>query len=166
MITNSVHSLHLLIIIRLHRFADSNKFFLICSKKDLLRLTFEKLIYFLNIKIVLFYSCNFVFSEIINHVRNIGIELPSQVLESMVYSLTSSGQDEKAKSVIEVSISHGLRFWLLIRVRQKKYLIVTFSFFVFKVFSFSMLQVICPWQIAWRWLIHWQKLNTLMARMF
>ncbi|VDO30021.1 unnamed protein product [Brugia timori] len=39
--------------------------------------------------------------EIINHIRNIGVKLSDQVLESMVYSLTSSGEDEKAKSVIE-----------------------------------------------------------------
>ncbi|OZC05077.1 hypothetical protein X798_07944 [Onchocerca flexuosa] len=40
-------------------------------------------------------------AEIVNHVKNIGIQLPNQILESMVYSLTSSGQDEKAKSIIE-----------------------------------------------------------------
>uniref|UniRef100_A0AAF5RVH9 Leucine-rich PPR motif-containing protein, mitochondrial n=1 Tax=Wuchereria bancrofti TaxID=6293 RepID=A0AAF5RVH9_WUCBA len=39
--------------------------------------------------------------EIINHIRNIGVKLPDLVLESMVYSLTSSGEDEKAKSIIE-----------------------------------------------------------------
>uniref|UniRef100_A0A158Q792 Leucine-rich PPR motif-containing protein, mitochondrial n=1 Tax=Elaeophora elaphi TaxID=1147741 RepID=A0A158Q792_9BILA len=39
--------------------------------------------------------------EIINHGKNVGIELPSQVLESMVYSMVSLGQDEKAMSVIE-----------------------------------------------------------------
>uniref|UniRef100_A0A1I7VXB0 RAP domain-containing protein n=1 Tax=Loa loa TaxID=7209 RepID=A0A1I7VXB0_LOALO len=39
--------------------------------------------------------------EIIKHVRNIGIELSSQILESLVYSLTISGQDEKAKLIIK-----------------------------------------------------------------
>ncbi|KAK6108420.1 hypothetical protein QQG55_32025 [Brugia pahangi] len=39
--------------------------------------------------------------EIINHIRNIGVKLSDQVLESMVYSLTSSGEDEKAKSIIK-----------------------------------------------------------------
>ncbi|CAG9535781.1 unnamed protein product [Cercopithifilaria johnstoni] len=39
--------------------------------------------------------------EIIKHARNVGVELPSQVLESVVYSLARLGQNEKAKLVIE-----------------------------------------------------------------
>ncbi|KAM3717118.1 Leucine-rich PPR motif-containing protein [Dirofilaria immitis] len=39
--------------------------------------------------------------KIVNHVRNIGIQLPNQILESMVYGLASLGQDKKANLIIE-----------------------------------------------------------------
>ncbi|VDN04999.1 unnamed protein product [Thelazia callipaeda] len=45
--------------------------------------------------------------EITNRMKSIGLELSDQILESMVYALVRSGQDDKAKSVIECSANNS-----------------------------------------------------------